>query len=275
LPQWICSACAVEYPDTAEPPLICPICRDDRQYVPRAGQAWTSLERLSADGHGLAIAEAEAELFAITTVPEVGIGQRALLLRTDSGNLLWDPVGFVDEAGAQQVRDLGGAAVIAASHPHMFGAQVAWSRALGGAPVLVADADRSWVQRTDPVIRYWSGAAEVLPGVTLVPIGGHFAGSAVVHWAGGAEGRGVLLAGDTIFPGPNGETVSFMRSFPNKIPLSAAVVDRVADSATERPFDRLYGNFDGDVVAADARAVVRRSADLYMTWVRGDFDHLT
>ena len=275
MPQWTCKTCAVEQPETAEPPAGCPICLDERQYVPRAGQAWTSLEQLSADGNELEIKEAEPHLFAITTLPEVGIGQRSLLLQTEAGNLLWDPVGFVDDASAQRIRDLGGAAAIAASHPHMFGAQVAWSQALGGPSVLVAEADRSWVQRTDPVISFWSGTLEVLPGVTLRTTGGHFPGSAVVHWEAGAQGRGVLLAGDSIFPGPDGKSVSFMRSFPNKIPMSAAVVDRVANTVTERPFDRLYGNFDGDVVDPDARAVVRRSADRYMAWVRGDFDHLT
>jgi hypothetical protein len=39
-------------------------------------------------------------------------------------------------------------------------------------------------------------------------------------------------------------------------------------------FDRLYDNF-GKTVDTDARAAVRRSADRYIGWVRGDFDHLT
>src|SRR4029453_14724840 len=47
-----------------------------------------------------------------------------------------------------------------------------------------------WVARPDPSIRPWSGTLEVLPGVTLSQPGGHFPGSAIVHWAAGAEGRG-------------------------------------------------------------------------------------
>jgi glyoxylase-like metal-dependent hydrolase (beta-lactamase superfamily II) len=275
MPRWSCRACGVEYPETTEPPAACPICLDERQYIPRSGQAWNSLEQLSAEGCEIRVDRLEPSLVGITTHPRIGIGQRALLLQTSMGNLLWDPVGFVDATAAQRILDLGGAAVIAASHPHMFGAQVEWSRALGGPPVFVSDADKSWVQRPDPVIHYWSGSHEVLPGVTLHTTGGHFPGSAVVHWAAGAEGRGVVLAGDSVFPGPDGMTVSFMRSFPNRIPLSAAVVDRVARTVTRLRFDRLYGNFDGDVVDADASGIVRRSADRYMSWVRGDFDHLT
>ena len=37
-----CRTCAVEY---AEPlPDVCPICADERQYVPATGQAWTTGE---------------------------------------------------------------------------------------------------------------------------------------------------------------------------------------------------------------------------------------
>jgi glyoxylase-like metal-dependent hydrolase (beta-lactamase superfamily II) len=271
---WICLACGVEHPESDVPPATCAICLDERQYVPRSGQAWTSLEQLTADGYRVRIANVEPDLFGITSAPEVGIGQRSLVIRTSAGNVLWDPVGFVDETAARQVRELGQVAAIVASHPHMYGVQVAWSRLLGDAPVFVADADREWVQREDANIRYWSGDLEVVPGITARTVGGHFPGSAVALWRAGADGRGVLLTGDTIFPGPDGRTVSFMRSYPNRLPLSAAVVDRVANAVADLPFDRLYGNFGG-VVDTDARAIVRSSADRYMAWVRGDFDHLT
>ena len=114
----------------------------------------------------------------------------------------------------------------------------------------------------------------MLPGVVLSQPGGHFPGSAVVHWAAGAEGRGVLLSGDTIFANPDRTSVSFMRSYPNRIPLSAAVVLRVAEHVARHPFERLYNNFEG-VIPADARGVVLRSAERHAAWVRGDFDHLT
>jgi len=188
--------------------------------------------------------------------------------------LLWDPVGYLDDEAVRRVRALGEVVAVVASHPHMFGVQVEWSRALGGVPVLVAEADAGWVARPDPVVETWSGDREILPGVTLSQPGGHFPGSAVVHWAAGAERRGVLLSGDTIFANPDRTSVSFMRSYPNRIPLSATVVDRVATHVERFAFDRLYNNFEG-VIPADARAVVRRSADRHAAWVRGDFDHLT
>jgi Zn-dependent hydrolases, including glyoxylases len=270
---WICATCAVEYPDTATPPQHCAICEDERQYVPRTGQAWTTNVELAASGHRLVITEREPDLFTITTDPRVGIGQHAVLVRTEAGNLLWDPTGFVDDDGVDRVRELGGATYIVASHPHMFGTQLAWSDALGGARVLVAEKDGEWLQRTGGAVEFWDGELELLPGVSIRGIGGHFPGSAVAYWSG-ADGKGVALVGDTLFPGPSGASVSFLRSYPNLIPLSAAVVDRVATAVAERQFDRAYGNF-GNTLDADARAIVRRSADRYIAWVRGDHDHLT
>jgi hypothetical protein len=268
---WICATCAVEHAERVE---VCAICADERQWVPAEGQRWTTLEELAAEGRRVEVAELEPDLFGITATPKAGIGQTAKLVRTPSGNLLWDPIGFVDAEGVARVRELGGAAAIVASHPHMFGVQVEWSRALGGVPVLVAEADRGWVARPDPVIETWSGTVEVLPGITLTQPGGHFPGSAVAHWSAGADGRGVLLSGDTVFANPDRTSVAFLRSYPNHIPLSAAVVERVTRALEEFAFDRLYGNF-AIRIDADARAVVRRSADRHIGWVRGDFDHLT
>jgi hypothetical protein len=52
------------------------------------------------------------------------------------------------------------------------------------------------------------------------------------------------------------------------------VVRRITDAVTQLPFDRLYDNFGRTIDAGGAEAV-RRSADRYCAWARGDFDHLT
>lgn len=156
----------------------------------------------------------------------------------------------------------------------MFGVQVEWSRRLGDAPILVTEPNLDWVARPDPAIRSWQGSHELAPGVTLLQLGGHFEGSAVIHWAQGAGGKGVLLASDTIQSNPDRETVTFMRSFPNRIPLSPAVVQRLAGAVEGLAFDRLYDNF-GSTIDTDASGAVRRSADRYAAWASGDHDQLT
>jgi glyoxylase-like metal-dependent hydrolase (beta-lactamase superfamily II) len=270
--RWICATCAVEYPGGEEPPQRCPICEDERQYVPETGQVWTTLDRLAGEGHRVEIGELEPGLHGITAIGRVGIGQTAKLVQTSAGNLLWDPTGYVDDAALEKVRDLGGVAYVVASHPHMYGVQTAWAHALG-ARVLVAEADREWLQRPDDTVEFWGGTRELLPGVTIETVGGHFPGSAIARWDG-ADGRGVVLAGDTFFPGPTRRWVTFMRSYPNSIPLSAAVVERIARAVTARRFDRAYGNF-ANVIPSDAAEAVRRSADRYIAWVSGEHDELT
>jgi len=269
--MWICQTCGVEHAERID---LCAICADDRQWVPAAGQQWTTLRDLATNGHRTRLAELEANLFGLTVEPGVGIAQQSHLVVTPSGNLLWDPVGYLDDDGVARIQRHGRVVAIASSHPHMFGAQVEWSRALGDVPVLVAEPDLERVARPDPVIEGWKGPYEVVPGLTLHQPGGHFPGSAVALWQAGAGGKGVLLSGDTIQANPDRASTTMMRSYPNRIPLSAGVVERVTRAVEELPFDRLYDNF-GHTIDTDARTVVRWSADRYIGWVRGDFDHLT
>jgi hypothetical protein len=269
--MWICVTCGVEHMEAVG---VCAICADERQWVPAEGQQWTTLEALTESGRRVDVSELEPDLFGLTVEPKVGIGQQTHLVRTGEGNLLWDPVGYLDDEAVNRVRELGEVVAVAASHPHMFGVQVEWSQALGGVPVLVSEADIGWVQRPDPAIKTWSGRYEVAPGLTLYQLGGHFPGSSVAHWEAGAGGNGVLLVSDTIHANPDRATVTFLRSYPNRIPLSPAVVERITRAVTRVPFDRLYDNF-GRGVSAGAAEAVRSSAERYAAWVRGDFDQLT
>ncbi len=271
---WICATCAVETDDLPAPPVECAVCEDERQWVPEDGQRWTTLEELREAGTRITVTEVEAGLWGLRAQPAVGIGQQTMVVRTPEGVLLFDCVGYVDEAALDFVRSLGPTLAVAASHPHMYGVQTEWARALGDVPVLVAAPDAEWVRRRDCLVELYDERRELAPGLTLHRVGGHFRGQAVVEWAAGAEGRGVLLAGDAVFPNPDRRSVSFMRSYPNRIPLSGNVVQRIAGQLEGLHFDRLYNNF-GAVVPSDAKVVLRRSADRHAAWARGDFDHLT
>ena len=267
----ICATCAVEH---AEAIGVCAICADERQWVPAQGQLWRTLGELAAAGHATRVAELEPDLLGITCEPKVGIGQQTHLVTTPAGSLLWDPIGYLDDNAVARIRACGDVLAIAASHPHMFGVQVQWSRALGGVPILVSEAQLEWVRRPDDAVQGWSGRHELASGLTLLELGGHFAGSSVVHWTAGAGRRGVLLSSDTIHVNPDRATVTFLRSYPNRIPLSPAVVDRITGAVEGLGFDRLYDNF-GHKIDRDAASAVRRSADRYISWVRGEFDDLT
>lgn len=273
MPVWLCRTCGVEHAETPKPPDACAICTDERQYVLPSGQRWTTLDQLAAEGRTGSLEPIEDGLLGVEVAPKVGIGQRGLLVQTADGNLLWDPPGYLDDDLVAAVQAAGGLAAVAASHPHMYGVQVEWSHRFGSVPVWVSAPDREWVQREDPVLQEWDDEVEALPGVRLRRAGGHFVGSSVAHFVG-ADGQGVLLSGDTVASTPDERWVSFLRSFPNKIPLSAGSVARVVERLADLSFDRLYDNFSGRVTA-DADGWVRRSADRYTAWVSGANDHLT
>jgi glyoxylase-like metal-dependent hydrolase (beta-lactamase superfamily II) len=268
VPQ-ICATCGNHYAAGTQVPEECVICADERQWVPPAGQRWTSLQDLSAAGHRSLVREVEPGLVGVGTEPPFAIGQRGLLVRTDEGNVLWDVPGHVDEIAFDAVRELGGLHVLTASHPHFYGAIVEWSRAFD-AEIVLPDADVHWLTRPTDAVRTWSGMETVLPGVTLIQCGGHFSGSAVLHWQAGAGGRGALLTGDTIFVTPGEDRVSFLRSAPNRLPLPEDAVRRIVDSVRPYEFDRIYGGWWTPVVRENAKTIVEDSALRYVQWLHGE-----
>lgn len=267
--HFICRTCGTQFAAGASPPAACPICEDERQYVGYAGQQWTTLDELRRE-HSNRIEEVEPGLTGVGTVPAYAIGQRALLVQTPEGNLLWDCVTLLDEATVAAVRALGGIRAIAISHPHYYSAMVEWAHAFGATIHLHRD-DQEHVMRPDPAVSYWEG--EALPlfgGLTLIRCGGHFAGGQVLHWPAGAAGRGALLTGDIIMVAQDRRYVSFMYSYPNMIPLPARAVRRIVAAVEPFAYDRIYGAWWERVVSADAQAAVARSAARYIAAMRDE-----
>ena len=267
----ICVTCGAQFAETAEPPPLCPVCEDDRQYIGPEGQEWTTLAELRQDHRNL-VQPIAPGLTGFTTEPQFAIGQQAHLIETPAGNILWNCVSVLDEETVRAVEERGGLAAIAISHPHFNAAMVEWSRAFGGAPIWIHAADREWVMRPDAAIRFWEGeAADPLPGsgLALIRCGGHFPGSCVLHWPAGADGAGALLTGDTIMVVSDRRWVSFMYSYPNLVPLGAEAVREIVAAVAPYKFDRIYGSWHGRTVETGAKQAVRRSADRYLEKIGG------
>jgi hypothetical protein len=261
--NYICVTCGNQYAPSSTPPVRCLICEDERQYVNPEGQSWTTLDELQRE-HQNVIKSLEPGLTEIVTEPKFGIGQRALLVQTPQGNVLWDCVSLIDDATVEAIEALGGISNLAMSHAHMYGSMVEWSHAFGNAPIRLHAANERWVMRPAPVIEYWDEESHTLDqSLDLYRCGGHFTGSTVLHWLEGAEGRGVLLSGDTIMVTSDLRHVSFMYSYPNYIPLSASVVDSIVEKVSPLKFDRMYSSFTGLVLSEDAKPAVHRSVKRY------------
>lgn len=261
---WICQTCGTQFPPSEQPPASCPICSDERQYIGYNGQQWTTLAQMYKDGFHNQFREHEPSLIGIGTTPTFAIGERALLVQSAQGNILWDCMSLIDDDTVARIEQLGGLSAIAISHPHYYSSMVEWADRFN-IPIYLHEADRQWVMRPSKRITFWSGEQYPLhDGITLIRLGGHFSGGTVFHWPQGAEGRGVLLSGDIIQVVADRQWVSFMYSYPNLIPLPASEVQRIKQAIAPYRFERLYGAWFERVVSHDAHAVVQRSADRYI-----------
>jgi hypothetical protein len=260
----ICVTCGTQYPTSDEPPANCPVCEDERQYVGPLGQKWVSLDGLQKTHRNVFFQEGE-KLWGIHTQPNFAIGQRALLLQTDSGGILWDCLSLIDASTVELVKTLGGLSAIVISHPHYYTSMVEWSRAFGGIPIYLHDDDREWVHHHDSAIVFWNGETHRLNNdLTLIRVGGHFSGFQVLHWASGEGGKGALMTGDMPQVCPDRRYVSFMYSYPNFIPVDGATVRGIVKRLEPAKFAILYGAWPKFVVEDDPKVALRRSAERYL-----------
>lgn len=262
MPHFICRTCGTQFPDTPAPPEGCPICLDERQYVPLDGQRWTTLEEMRTTLK--ARWEGQGDFIGIGSTPNFGIGQRALLVETPDGNMLWDCVSFLDDEIVRRIRERGGLKAIAISHPHYYTTMVEWSEAFGNAPIYLHADDAQWVMRPDSRIVLWEGETHALADdLTLIRCGGHFPGGVVLHVK--RDGKpGDLLTGDVIQVVADRKHLSFMYSFPNYIPLNAKAVRRIGAAVEPYDFDSIYGAWWGFMILSNAKAALAKSVKRYL-----------
>ncbi|MFE8702048.1 hypothetical protein ACFYKX_15735 [Cytobacillus sp. FJAT-54145] len=264
--NYICSTCGVQYDATEDNPLECKICMDDRQYVPSTGQKWTTLHNLKQDGYTNEFVEVEPNLIAIKTKPQVGIGQTAYLMKTPEGNVLWDCITYIDEDTVQRIQDMGGLKAIAISHPHYYSAICEWAE-IFNCPIYIHESDQEWTTRKSDHYVFWKEKSlRINSSIELINLGGHFKGSSVLLWKSDTNPEGVLLVGDTILMVPDSGWVSFMYSYPNRIPLSPNVIKNIRGMIIKYEFNRLYDAF-GKSILEDGKGSVIKSADRYLKYI--------
>jgi len=201
--------------------------------------------------------------------PQVGMGQRALLVRDAEGNVMWDCVPLLDDALLNLVQALDGLQVIAVSHPHFHTSMVDWAHPFD-CVIFIHARNRNWVPRPDRSIQFWEGETkEIGRHMTLIHCGGYFPGSSVLHHD--FDG-GKLFTGDTFYVNPDLQSITMMYAFPNYIPVSAATVRHVVGAVERFECRRLYGQWWDAVIQEDGRDVIRRSAERYIAAIKGKYD---
>ncbi len=230
-----------------------------------SGQVWINPDDLS-ETHTNTWQQHNDRLLSVRTVPKFAIDQRAFLLLTPQGNILWDCIANLDAASKTLITALGGINAIAISHPHYYTTMQDWADAFN-ARIYLHASDREWIMRDSPVpSRYgkemrWRSSRRC--GCCAWAC--HFAGGTVLHWA---KDDGIMLAGDIIQVTPGARAVSFMWSYPNLLPLAAASVEKIVERLGDTPFGALYGAFKGQNVPKNARQIVLDSAQKYLACLK-------
>ncbi|KAI4116845.1 MAG: hypothetical protein LQ345_002815 [Seirophora villosa] len=174
---------------------------------------------------------------------QFAIGQRAILLQTPDGNVLWDLISLIDQPLREFIERLGGLDAIVISHPHFYTTYVEWADRFS-CPVYMAADDQEWLCRKpsdSTTIKLIEEASEtILPGVTAIKAGGHFPGSLLLHW------DDQLFIADTIMTVP--VSYSFQWSIPNMIPLGLDEITHIWDAIRPYDFHTTYGAFHGMTV---------------------------
>ena len=209
--KYACMSCGVQYKASNTPPSHCIICQyDDKYSAPETGQAWVKLAQ-HRNKYNVTWQELEDGLSKISMDTDMGIGQHAHFLQTTNGNYLWDAIPLINDQLIEDINAKGGLKAIAISHPDFYSNIADWATEFN-VPVYIHHNDRDWFQDDDDNILFWHGdTLRLEDDLTLINCGGHFKGSSVMHWQQGAQGKGSVLAGDTIAPNSN-KTAIFRHS---------------------------------------------------------------
>jgi glyoxylase-like metal-dependent hydrolase (beta-lactamase superfamily II) len=120
------------------------------------------------------------------TLPKLGIGERAIIVLTPDGTVMWDLLAYMDDETIRALKapPFNGLKAIVISHPHYYTNHLDWAEEFD-CPVYISAEDEEWVSRKDAKGRrrlIKGRTEEIVPGVTAIKVGGHFPGSLVLHW---------------------------------------------------------------------------------------------
>jgi hypothetical protein len=255
----ICTACGTQF---SEPDReVCPICNDDRQYVPESGQAWTTLDSLS-NNHSVSAKKINDNLYELRMTPSFAIGQRAFLVLSAGGNILWDCIPLLDKSTADFINSKGGLKAIAFSHPHYYSSMNMWAETFN-CPIYIHEKDDQWIMNKGPRVILWQGIQKQLwDKINIINIGGHFPGSSVLQVPAPSR-RGTLLCGDTLYISRSKKHIAVMHSYPNQIPLPLSEVNRIRDHVEGIEFDVMHGAFDFQNLSSDVKEIFSKSMKRY------------
>lgn len=260
-PSKICATCGTQYPPSNSREE-CPICNDDRQYIPEGGQSWTTHEKLLSTS-SVRIVKLIDNVYELEIKPTFAIGQRAFFIVSKQGNILWDCIPLLNEPTIEFIKSHGGLNAIAFSHPHYYSNMNYWAE-IFDCPIYIHKKDEQFIMNRGSRVALWEGNEKAMwDGIRLINIGGHFPGSSILHVPFLSK-DGSVFCGDTLAISPSKKHFAVMYSYPNRIPLPKNEIERIKKRLEEIPFDALYGFWSGQNVSQNVREILKRSMEVYL-----------
>ncbi|KAJ7140248.1 beta-lactamase-like protein [Mycena crocata] len=280
----LCIQCGTQYGVT-EGLTECHICDDPRESVAATGHAFTTLGKAKSSRKYKNIIRQqyknEPHIYTIQTQSILGIGQRCFLIKTAQGNILWDCIAYIDDATIKEINALGGVDAISISHPHFYTSHLTWSRAFKNAPVFLSAEEGHLISRPDEhgVRRFVTNKKfEILPGsgATRIKTGGHFPGSAVLHY------KNSMFVSDSLHVTrsalwdinrkPGTSYYAFLWSHVNTIPLPPGEIAGIISAISPYEFDVAHGMFPDRDLRSDAKQRAIDSARVVINAMGHDAD---
>jgi hypothetical protein len=257
-----CTTCGTQFPPGQPLPDLCPICNDDRQYINDKGQTYITPDELNKQ-YSVKISKINEQLYTIKMIPDFAIGQRAFLVISPGGNVLWDCIPLLNEAIIAFIKSKGGLKAIAFSHPHYYSNMNEWAAEFN-CPVFIHEDDKEWIQYKSNYIQLWDGETKPLwDNISIINIGGHFPGSSVLYLPA-QSAKGTLLSGDTLYIAHSKRHVAVMHSYPNQILLTKKEFASVYKKSAGIEFDTMRGAFEGQELTGNAKEIFEASMKRYL-----------
>ena len=191
------------------------------------------------------------------------IGQRAMLVISEQGNILWDCIPMLDEMTIEFIRAKGGLKAIAFSHPHFYSNMNDWAEVFD-CPIYIHKKDEQHIVSKGSHLSLWTGDEMPLwDGMRLINIGGHFEGSSILH-VPFLSPEGSILCGDTLFLSPGKKHFSAVYSSPNRIPLPLSEMRRIKSRFDQISFDSFYGYIKTQNLDKDVKRILEDSMARYV-----------
>ena len=192
LTHYACTHCGgwILWFDSREP-VACPNCTDVRNALPQEDFTYLPIDH--APGRfATRWQETLPGLWEFWTTPQLGLGSHGWLLLREEGNIAFEAAPFYDEASRRQLEVLGGIQILAASHPHGYGAL--WQLQEFFDPELIIHKDDLQYTKAFRVNHPIDDFHAIDAAHEMLRLGGHYEGQTALY----DHNRRILFLGDAL-----------------------------------------------------------------------------